>query len=145
MALATSESASAQPRAIERGVDWSRHPLWDIRFDADTGVIRVSCHGLWMPADADHHIDELQRIVEHVRPLGPARVMADLRDTVVRPMDTAQRLRERNRALYRDGERLALVVGSSLLKMQTRRNLLGSWQEIFLSENAAETWLRAHD
>jgi hypothetical protein len=51
-------------------------------------------------------------------------------------------MRAGNLRLYRAGDRIALIVESSLLKMQLRRTLV-EFQNIFVSPNAAETWVTA--
>jgi hypothetical protein len=132
------------PLHPERSDFSSMSRLWDIRFDHSLGILHAAHYGLWTPDDADRYVDEIQRILRLVRPItGIVRMISDMRNAPVRPADTGSRLHERNMLVYRPTDRLALIVESSLLKMQTRRLCLGSHQETFLSPDAAQTWVLA--
>jgi len=120
--------------------------LFEIRHDEDLEIIRVSGVGVQRVEDVDRYLAELGRSIAAMRARrGPIRLLADLRHSPVRSQPVAERLRLGNLTLYRAGDRVALLVESSLMKMQLRRNLVPEYQAIFMSANAAETWLTAHD
>ncbi|ODP38494.1 hypothetical protein [Sphingomonas turrisvirgatae] len=119
--------------------------LYEIALDERLNVLRVGRVAVQCVEEVDRYLARLGEIVRTLRLRhGKVRVLADLRHAPVRTQEVAERLRLGNQALYRPGDRVALVVESSLLKMQLRRTLTDN-QNIFLSPNAAETWLTAID
>jgi hypothetical protein len=118
--------------------------LYAIRYDAEREIIRIARLGVQNVDDVERYLKELSRVVCEMRArCGRVRLLADLRYSPVRTSAVAERIRVANLALYRPGDRVALLVESSLLKMQLRRNLVPDYQNIFLSPTAAEIWLAA--
>ncbi len=137
---------TTEPSPADKGVARIEidDPMFCIRLDDAAGIVRVSRLALQQPSDVDRYADVLSSVLRTARQrFGKARVLADLRQSPVRTQTTAERLRQCNESLYRPGERVALLVETSLLKMQLRRNLIPEYQNIFMSENAAVTWLLA--
>ncbi|MES2754527.1 MAG: hypothetical protein V4659_07675 [Pseudomonadota bacterium] len=119
-------------------------PQFHIELDSDQSIVRTANVTVQTVADVDRYIVALSQMLDRARRnFGRALVLADLRAAPVRSQDVAERLHAHNLTLYRPGERVALLVESSLLKLQLRRNLVADLQNIFMSENAAITWLRA--
>lgn len=119
--------------------------LYEIVRDDGRKILRINRVGVQQLADVDRYLAVLGDIVRDARlRFGRVRVLADLRNSPIRTQEAAERLRMGNLALYRTGDRVALIVESSLLKMQLRRTLV-EYQNIFLSPHAAETWLTALD
>lgn len=119
--------------------------LYEIVRDDQLKILRINRVAVQQVADVDRYLAVLGDIVRDARlRFGRVRVLADLRNAPVRTQEAAERLRVGNLALYRPGDRVALIVESSLLKMQLRRTLV-EYQNIFLSPHAAETWLTALD
>ena len=119
--------------------------LYEIIRDDRLKILRINRVGVQQLADVDRYLAVLGDIVRDARlRFGRVRVLADLRNAPIRTQEAAERMRMGNLALYRTGDRVALIVESSLLKMQLRRTLV-EYQNIFLSPNAAETWLTALD
>lgn len=119
--------------------------LYEIIRDDRLKIVRIDRIGVQQLADVDRYLAVLGDVVRDVRlRFGRVRVLADLRNSPVRTQEAAERMRLGNLALYRPGDRVALIVESSLLKMQLRRTLV-EYQNIFLSPHAAETWLTALD
>lgn len=129
----------------ERGVVPGRARNYKIRID-DRHVIRISDLDVQRLEDVECYLAELEDVIASIRQrYGHVRVLADLRRSPVRTQESAERLRLGNMALYRAGDRVALLVESSLLKIQLRRNLIAEYQNIFTSPEAAEMWLTAFD
>jgi hypothetical protein len=119
--------------------------LYEIVRDDRVRIVRVNSVAVQQLADVDRYLTILGDVVRDARlRFGKVRVLADLRNSPIRTQEAAERMRTGNLALYRDGDRVALIVESSLLKMQLRRTLV-EYQNIFLSPSAAETWLTALD
>lgn len=119
--------------------------LYEIVRDDRLKILRINSVSVQTLAEVDRYLNVIGAIVRDARVrFGRVRVLADLRNSPVRTQEAAERLRMGNLALYRTGDRVALIVESSLLKMQLRRTLV-EYQNLFLSQNAAETWLTALD
>ena len=119
--------------------------LYEIVRDDRVRILRINSVAVQQLTDVDRYLTILGEIVRDARlRFGKVRVLADLRNSPIRTQEAAERMRTGNLALYRDGDRVALIVESSLLKMQLRRTLV-EYQNIFLSPSAAETWLTALD
>ncbi len=116
---------------------------YEVVRDDNLGVIRIRCVGLRLGDEVDRYLAVLEPIVADMRAChGCVRVLADLRNAPIRTQEAADKMRAGNLRLYRTGDRVALIVESSLLKMQLRRTLV-EYQNIFVSPNAAETWVTA--
>lgn len=119
--------------------------LYEIIRDGRLKILRINQVGVRTLGEVDRYLAVLGDVVRDTRlRFGRVRVLADLRNAPLRTQEAAERMRMGNLALYRPGDRVALIVESSLLKMQLRRTLV-EYQNIFLSPNAAETWLTALD
>lgn len=119
--------------------------LYEIVRDDRVRILRINSVAVQQLADVDRYLAILGDVVRDARlRFGKVRILADLRNSPIRTQEAAERMRTGNLALYRDGDRVALIVESSLLKMQLRRTLV-EYQNIFLSPSAAETWLTALD
>jgi hypothetical protein len=115
-------------------------------FCASGSTIRVIGSGFWTAAYVDDHFDQLEIcLVDVRRRLGRAKVLVDLRKSPVQAPDVADRIRIRAQQLYGAGDRVAVVVETSLLKMQLRRATDGQKIQNFISIAAAEMWLAAYD
>jgi hypothetical protein len=109
------------------------------------GIVRVIGTGVWTPAYVDAHFVELRAHIDAIRDRGDdVLVLVDLSGSDVQPAATAERIKANTDDLYRPGDRIAVVVGSCLAKMQMRRTVNPSFNEVFVSANAALTWLMAY-
>lgn len=119
---------------------------YTIKRDDRRQIVRISDLGVQRSEEVDRYLVILGDVIRDARVRdGRVRVLADLRQSPVRAQDAAERLRLGNMALYRAGDRVALLVESSLLRLQLRRNLVAEYQNIFLSQSAAEAWLTSTD
>ncbi|WBO21487.1 hypothetical protein [Sphingomonas abietis] len=124
----------------------SQDGAMDVHYDDERRIIRIDCHGVWTPAQVDACFDELKTLIGEMRTrLNRVRVFVDRRLAVPQPMPTVERLKQHVMQEYRPNDRIAVVVDSSLAKMQLRDQLDPQTHKLFLSGHAAATWLSAHD
>jgi hypothetical protein len=106
--------------------------------------LRVTGKGLWSAAFIDSHFGGLQRQVAAMRALhGHARVLVNLCTATIQTPETAERIRHWTGLIYKERDRVAIVLASSLLKSQMRRVTIIADRELFLSETNALAWLLA--
>lgn len=109
---------------------------------AAAGLIEVTGTGQWTRADADEHFAALAGVLRRAREkAGTVRVLVDLRTAGAQPAATTERIAHWTGLLYREGDRVAILVASSLLKSQMRRITTRATRELFISEDAARLWL----
>ena len=114
-------------------------------YEPASGIIRVLAQGQWTAPQLELHFTALGGLVAERRRSGKqVLVLADVRDSLVQEGDIVERLGRATSGLYEDGDRIAVVVASSLLKMQLKRVVNVANVEFFVSMNAARTWLVAH-
>jgi hypothetical protein len=115
-----------------------------IDIDQAAGLVRVTGRGFWSPLHADHHFSRLDGVLRGIRMAGlRVRVLVDLREAAVQPAETIERISRATQEVYQPGDRVAIVVGSSLAKMQMRRIVRAANHDFFVSPSAAEMWLHA--
>lgn len=116
--------------------------MYDIAYDRDVGIVRILGLQSNRPEDLDSYLALLIDVYRRCRSDHKIlRAVVDLRGAPVRTQAIAERLQRSGKELYRTGDRVALVVGSSLFKMQLRRIIVPEIQEIFLDTDEAEAWL----
>jgi hypothetical protein len=122
-------------------------PVYRIREDDAAGAIRMEVEGFFDIDTLVRHFADNEAVVLRWRAVGrPIRVFihaVKLKPHSPEGQDCVQNATAR---IYRPGDRVAVCVASSLVKMQMRRALKqGEIIEFFISESAAMTWLNAHD
>lgn len=116
------------------------------KWDEQAGLIRVRGEGLYSLSQVEEHFRTLGATIAHIRAShGRVRVLVDIRDGVVQSAEVAQAVSRWQGRLYSPGDRVALIVKSALHKMQMRRVVNLQITEMFVSETAARTWLKAFD
>jgi urease gamma subunit len=111
-----------------------------------TRFIRITGVGFWTPAEIDTHFDELGDLIARMRQVRTdVRILVDLRESGVQSPETIARISARITDAYRDGDRIAMVLSSSLAKMQMKRAIQNLQHEMFVSPKAAEQWLMAYN
>lgn len=117
-----------------------------MKVDPRSNLIQIWGSGLWSRAEVDAHFDELDGEIRQKRTRFPhIRVLVDIRESGVQTQDTAEGVTLGTRRIYREGDRIAIIVASSLVKMQMRRAVEHRELQIFISPSAAVTWLEAYD
>ena len=112
-----------------------------IRFIDYGEYVAVQGTGYWSPAYLDAHFAELADILVRLRKQRKVRVLVDLTQAAVQSAGTAERLSHWTSKIYREEDRVAIVLASSLIKAQMRRVAIIANRELFLSRTAAMTWL----
>jgi hypothetical protein len=121
------------------------HPLYDIELDPDGGLIVARTRGFWSLDEVDEYFDVLRELVAASRArFGRAKVLADVTQAPIQSPDVAERFSMGNRIFREPGDKLGLITGSSLQKMQIRRALNGDRFQVFVSKAAALMWINAY-
>lgn len=131
--------ASAMPRAADNSTG-------TITMDVDpvSGRINVIGTGYWSPSYIDSHFKRVADLVRSHRSAGiPIRVLVDLRKSDVQSRDTIEHLGRNTAQIYNAGDKVALLMASSLGTMQMRRAAHGTPPGFFASLEDAEDWLAA--
>jgi len=116
---------------------------YTIRFDPDSGVLRATHSGYLSDEVYAEYREEFARGIAQARLTTPIlRILIDGRE--MKEMPSAERIAELSKPFIAE-DRIALIVRSSLLKMEARRVAHSPTLQTFLSENAAWTWLLAYD
>ena len=116
--------------------------MYEFQYHPAENIMEIRISGLWTPEMVEHYRqDALAARHGH----GRLKFLVDCRDSLIAPQDSAERMMTLSDSRV-PGDRTAVLVASSLAKLQARRVLQG-WPEtdIFMSENAARMWLDARD
>lgn len=113
--------------------------------DNATGTLRCVGSGIWHPQDADRYFSAQRKIIDEARRrFGAVKLFCDIRQWVVENPDSALQFQAMNAEMYRPEDRLVTVVNSCVDKQHPRAAFVVGNLEVFLSMNAAETWLQAY-
>lgn len=114
-----------------------------VELDPRTNTVRVTAPGFWTPEQLTANMVKTERVLAAARSSGrQLRVLIDLRRSRVQSGETADRIRVNSQRMYRPEDRVVLVVGSELAKMQAKRLQAGAPNRgAFLTMPEAETWL----
>jgi hypothetical protein len=120
-------------------------PPFEVAFDRKMRLLRWTMRGFWTMADVAAFAAAMRAATE---PLGPPPQdydgLCDSRDFPVQNREVSDALGHIDRigSTMRRG-RLAIVVGSTMNKLQAQRTLLSDGVRVFLSMDEAQAWL--HD
>ncbi|WP_174297356.1 STAS/SEC14 domain-containing protein [Sphingomonas bacterium] len=104
--------------------------------------LAVGGSGLYTLLESQEHFRELSAAVGGLRKAGrPVRVLVDLRDGAPQTAEVAAHIKGANAVIFRKGDRIAIIVKSTLLKLQVKRLHMRSESEVFVSEAAAREFL----
>jgi hypothetical protein len=114
--------------------------------DDSTEILRITTHGRWSEHDARSFALAYRKEFDGARSSwGIVRVLIDGRDTDGHPQDVNRHYRKLLIEMLSDpADRLAVVASNSMIKLDSHQALRCDRIQAFLSMNAAETWLRAH-
>ncbi len=117
--------------------------MYSFDFDEAAGVLRASAGGFWSADDADAFREELRaRATDARRRAGRLRLLVDGTGSQVQKPEVTDRLATLAAALIQSPrDRIAVVIGSSLIKMQAERVLQTDGAQAFLSSAEANAWL----
>lgn len=118
---------------------------FSIRHDERAGLLHVIGAGIWDVSTADRHFGALDTQLAKIRASGTkVRVLVDLRRAGQQSAETLACLRGWTGRLYVAGDRVAIIVASSVAKATMRSMASRATRELFLSESAAHTWVMAY-
>lgn len=118
-------------------------PGFTLRHEPATGIVACRITGPLTDADALQLGTELgEAIAEARRGSGGLRLFWDNREGIPFASEKLRTLVDEIRLSQRDGDRTAILVSSSLMKVRARQQTSEA-HEIFISESAAMTWLNA--
>lgn len=108
-----------------------------------TGIVRASLEGFWTVDTVDSYWNILEdRIKRSQDAHGRLLMVMDCTRLQVQPNDVVARMEERGvKLISNERDRIAVIVDSSLLKMQGKRVLDSSQIQNFGSQSEAEKWL----
>jgi hypothetical protein len=115
-----------------------------VAFDVSTGEMRAVGSGFWSVEQTNAFFVDWKNIVGRIQQGGhPVSALVDLTRSDVQQVEVANIIATVGDGLYLPGDAIALLMPSSLTKMQMRRVLDRRFHELFLSQAAAETWLQS--
>jgi hypothetical protein len=110
----------------------------------EDGVLKMKSCGTWGDIDVHRYFAESEHEVKKVRALAPTlRFLGDLRDAQIDVDEAGERVSKNMQRLFRPGDRVALVVRSSLEKARLRQTVNCERVNFFLSVDSARMWLDA--
>lgn len=121
--------------------------MYKFNFDQDGGILEVRARGVWTPETVMRYRSDLAvEAVAARAQAGRLKLLFNAVEFSVQPQDAADKIQLVERVAIEPGDRVAVLLASSLLKLQARRVFEG-WSnlDLFVSENAARTWLQAGD
>jgi hypothetical protein len=123
----------------------STHPEHTIEEDRLEGVILITVKGFFDLPPLRAHFAECAAVVARWRVAGrQIRVLIDAVDLKPHSPQGQACVQDAIDRIYLPGDKVAIVVGSSLVKMQMRRALSRDILNLFISKGAALTWLNAY-
>jgi hypothetical protein len=122
-------------------------PSYTIEEDEPKGVVRMMVAGFFDRQTLVRHFADNAKFVTRWRAAGrPIRVLIDALNLQPHTPENQALVVQSFGQIYSPGDRVAIMVGSSLVKMQMRRtHTYGDIIDFFMSETAALKWLAAHD
>ena len=120
--------------------------MFSFEYDAAQGILIVRVEGMWTLPEVARYGREAGPQFEAARiRAGSLRLLVELSRTEVLSQNILAPLAKAGMQFAREDDRVALVVASSLMKLQMRRMIGEAPANIFVSEQAARMWLTAHD
>lgn len=116
--------------------------VFEFMIDGTRGIVRFKMESVFTVEEAlafnmqmRTHVDEARRRFRDVKILG------DVRDAPVQPLEIAERLDPPSKYLDHSDDRYAIVLSSTLLKFQANRIIDDTRTKVFLLYSEAEDWL----
>lgn len=120
--------------------------MFSFSFDAAVGILCVTVMGSWTLPEVERYAREAGLQFPRARQsAGQLRLLIDLSAADVLSQALMVPLAKAGMQYARADDRVALVVGSTLLKLQMKRMIGGAPAGIFLSEREARGWLLSSD
>lgn len=122
-------------------------PAYVIHEDGAGGIVRMMVEGFYDRETLIRHFEDSAKVVTRWRVAGrPIRVLIDALNLQPHTPENQALVKQFFQDIYRPGDRVAILVGSNLVKMQMRRAPRSDdIIDFFVSEFAALKWLLAKD
>jgi hypothetical protein len=115
-------------------------------YDEARNLIRVVGSGRWRLDQFERHVRRVEAAARGARRTnGYVRLIMDLRGAGIQSADVSRRMIEVGETLYKPYDRVALIVGSEVMKLQIENTRRRAEAAYFLSPEAGEAWLLAGD
>lgn len=110
--------------------------------EADVGIVYIIGRGFWEDDLIDRHFIELRRTAALARRNASfVRVLVDLRDAAVQSPAVAAKIKNETRLIWTEADRIAVVLQSTLAKLQIKRVVDGGNHASFTRIDDARRWL----
>lgn len=120
--------------------------MFHFAFDSRTGILCVSVVGLWTMPEVERYAREAgPQFMQARKAVGSLRLLIDLTGTEVLSQAIIEPLAKAGMQYSRGDDRVALVVNSTLMKMQMKRMIGNAPTPIYLERGLAEAWLLSSD
>lgn len=115
-----------------------------IEFDLASGRVHSASSGFWSMRQVQAFFVDWGAVVRQIHLNGVAvSALVDMSESQVQKAEVAEYIMSATTGLYKDGDSVAMLMPTSLAKMQMRRVLDMRVHDFFPSRDAAETWLDA--
>lgn len=119
---------------------------FSVAIDALTKVVQVKCSGFWSPEEAKCYLDQIVKTIGAARSRNKnIRVLVNNRDASVQTLAAIDEIGDMISRAYRPEDRLAIVLGSQLLKRQMDRLPAIAITRIFVGVDEANEWLMSDE
>ncbi|MBV9843275.1 MAG: hypothetical protein JOY99_17360 [Sphingomonadaceae bacterium] len=117
-----------------------------IHWDEARAAVRIETFGIWSVDDFNEFYPLVRAAYDKSRArLGYALVLVDGTKAHVQTSELIQYMQAQGQIISKPGDRVAVIVSSSLLKLQMKRVTEAvDTVQYFLSPSAADTWLNAY-
>jgi len=120
--------------------------MFEFRFDESSGILRVVVLGTWAQAEIERYGCEAgKQFAAARRRFGALRLLIDCSAGYVCPRDLVESLAESGLQHRLDGDRVAMVVSSGIIRLQIKRMMGMVPPDMFDSDSAARAWLLSRD
>ncbi|CAN5197409.1 hypothetical protein BH10PSE12_BH10PSE12_36320 [soil metagenome] len=111
-------------------------------FDVDAGHVWAFGSGFWSVRQAGAFFADWTSIIRRIHATGQVvSALVDMSASAVQKAEVVDIIARGTAGLYENGDTVAMLLASSLSKMQMRRVHDPRFHQFFISRNAAETWL----
>jgi hypothetical protein len=115
-----------------------------VRFDVSTGKIFSYGSGFWSVRQTIAFFEDWRHIVRRVHAADQSiSALVDMSESDIQKVEVADIIARATAGMYRHGDAIAMLVPTSLSKMQMRRVLDERFHGFFTARGVAEMWLDA--
>lgn len=116
--------------------------MYSVAYDSANGIIRMVVEGFWDVQTVDDFADEMMPMMALAKARsGRVFILSDARKFPVQSAEVGAAFGRSEATMGQLRDRMAMVVGSTLAKMQGERAVAGSSTAFFSSIEDAEAWL----